>query len=56
MRDGFVYVLSIELAERALQRLSYSKTVAEEDELLRKRLLELYARITFSGPANGSSK
>ncbi|HRE81078.1 MAG TPA: hypothetical protein PLN52_08525 [Opitutaceae bacterium] len=47
MRDGFVYVLSIELAEKALERFSYSKTVAEEDELLRKRLLELLARITF---------
>jgi len=52
MRDGFVYVLSIELAERAVQRLSYNKTVAEEDELLRKRLLELFARMTFIGPAN----
>lgn len=47
MRDGFVYVLSIELAEKALERFSYSKTVPEEDELLRKRLLELLARITF---------
>lgn len=48
VRDGFVYVLSIELAERAMERLSYSKTTAEEDELLRKRLLELLGRISFS--------
>ncbi|MBL9204411.1 MAG: hypothetical protein JNN01_04955 [Opitutaceae bacterium] len=47
MREGFVYVLSIELAERALERRSYDKTVAEEDEILRKRLLELLGRITF---------
>jgi len=49
MKDGFVYVLSIELAEKALERLTYNKTVAEEDELLRKRLLELLGRMTFLG-------
>lgn len=54
MRDGFVYVLSIELAEKALERISYNKTVAEEDELLRKRLLELLARITFIPPSNAN--
>lgn len=47
IREGFVYVLSVELAEKALERFSYTKTTAEEDELLRKRLLELFARITF---------
>ncbi len=47
LRDGFVYVLSIELAERALERRTYEKTVEQEDELLRKRLLEMLGRITF---------
>ena len=47
LRDGFVYVLSIELAERALERRTYDKTVEQEDELLRKRLLEMLGRITF---------
>ncbi len=55
IRDGFVYVLSIELAEKALERISYNKTVAEEDELLRRRLLELLARITFI-PASNANK
>lgn len=57
VRDGHVYVLSIELAERALEQRTYSKTTEEEDELLRKRLLELLGRITFtsaSSPAAGS--
>jgi len=48
VRDGHVYVLSMELAERALERRTYSKTTEEEDELLRRRLLELYGRITFT--------
>jgi hypothetical protein len=47
LRDGFVYVLSIELAERALERRTYDKTVEQEDELLRKRLMEMLGRITF---------
>lgn len=54
VKDGFVYVLSIELAERALERTTYKKTVAEEDELLRKRLLELLARMTFLPAANAN--
>jgi hypothetical protein len=56
VRDGHVFVLSIELAERALEQRSYSKTTEEEDELLRKRLLELLGRMTFASaaPAAGS--
>lgn len=50
VRDGFVYVLSIELAERALERRTYNKTKDEEDELLRKRLMDLFGRITFTPP------
>jgi len=41
-------VLSMELAERALERRTYAKTTEEEDELLRRRLLELYGRISFT--------
>jgi len=48
LREGHVYVLSIELAERALERRTYEKTVAEEDEILRKRLLELLGRMSFT--------
>lgn len=53
LRDGHVYVMSMELAERALERRTYTKTTEEEDELLRRRLLELYGRISFtSTPAS----
>lgn len=51
LREGHVYVLSMELAERALERRTYAKTTEEEDELLRRRLLELYGRITFAATA-----
>jgi hypothetical protein len=48
LRAGHVFVLSMELAERALERRTYAKTTEEEDELLRRRLLELYGRISFT--------
>ena len=43
-------MLSTELAERVLERSTYSKTTAEEDELLRQRLLALLAKIEFRQP------
>lgn len=55
LREGHVYVLSMELAERALERRTYAKTTEEEDELLRRRLLELYGRITFATPSAASA-
>jgi hypothetical protein len=51
MRAGHVFVLSMELAERALERRTYAKITEEEDELLRRRLLELYGRISFTAAA-----
>ena len=50
LRGDRVYVLSTELAERVLERSTYSKTTAEEDELLRQRLLALLAKIEFRQP------
>jgi hypothetical protein len=41
----------MELAERALERRTYAKITEEEDELLRRRLLELYGRISFTAAA-----
>ena len=43
-------MLSIELAERILERSTYKKTTAEEDEILRQRLVELLGKVTFSTP------
>jgi len=51
VKNGYVFVLSIELAEKVLERASYEKTITEEDKILRQRLLELLERIGFSTPS-----
>lgn len=56
VHNNFVFVLSIELAEHVLERKDYHKTPEEEDEILRKRLIDLLNRMTLSKPppATGS--
>ena len=49
VRGDRVFVLSTELAERVLEPTTYNKTSAEEDEILRQRLLALLAKIEFRG-------
>jgi hypothetical protein len=51
VRQGWTFVISIELAERVLERSTYTKTTAEEDEILRNRLSELLKKIEFMVPA-----
>jgi hypothetical protein len=51
VRNDWVFVLSVELAERVLERSSYHKTTAEEDELLRQRLIDLFDKMAFIKPA-----
>ncbi len=51
VRNGFVFVLSIELAEHVTERASYQKTPDEENDLLRQRLVDLLNRIQFAKPA-----
>lgn len=51
VRNGWIYVLSIELAERVLQRSSYTKTPDEEEAILRQRLVDLLAKVQFIPPA-----
>ena len=48
VKNGYVFVLSIELAEKVVERSAYDKTVADEDALLRQRLLGLLGKISFS--------
>jgi len=48
VRNNWVFVLSIELAERVLERSTYHKTTAEEDQILRERLVELLAKVEFT--------
>ncbi len=51
VRNEHVFVISIELAERVIEGKAFGKTTAEEDEILRKRLLEIVDKITFTKPA-----
>lgn len=47
VKNGHIFVISIELTERVLERTIYKKTTAEEDELLRTRLNEVIVRLQF---------
>ena len=51
VRSGHIFVISTELAERVIEGRSYTKTTAEEDELLRNRLTDIVNKITFAKPA-----
>lgn len=50
VRDGRVFVVSIELAERVTQRSVFQKTPEQENEILRERLMNFAARIEFPAP------
>lgn len=53
VRNGVIYIISTELAERVIERSTYKKTVAEEDEILRQRLADTLKKIEFTRPATG---
>jgi len=48
VRHRHVYAASIELSERATQRLTYHQTVEQENEQLAARLTALAGRMTFT--------
>lgn len=50
VRNGHIFVVSIELAERVIEGKAYTKTTAEEDEILRGRLNDLMGKIEFAKP------
>ncbi len=54
VRNGWIFVLSVELAERVIERSSYQKTTEEEDEILRRRLTDLLEKVTFTAPAESA--
>jgi hypothetical protein len=56
IRNEHVFVISIELAEKVIEGKSYGKSVAEQDEILRKRLLEMVDKITFTKAAAPAKK
>ena len=51
VRNGHIFVISMELAERVIEGRAYTKTVEEEDELLRNRLSDIAGKIQFAKPA-----
>jgi hypothetical protein len=55
VRNGHIFVISTELAERVIEGSSYSKTTAEEDEILRNRLNDILSKITFATPPGAES-
>jgi hypothetical protein len=55
VRNGHVFVISTELAERAIEGRSYSKTTEQEDEILRNRLNDIVAKISFAKPPSGET-
>jgi hypothetical protein len=50
VRNGHIFVVSMELAERVIEGRSYNKTTAEEDEILRNRLTDVVNKISFAKP------
>ncbi len=50
IKNNHLYILSIELAEKVIERSTYNKTTAEEDDILRKRLIGLLDKMTFLDP------
>jgi hypothetical protein len=47
IKNGFIYVISTELAERVVEGSAYTKTTEEENVLLRERLSDIVHSITF---------
>jgi hypothetical protein len=54
VRNGYIYIISTELAERVTERSTYHKTTEEEDAILRQRLSDFLEKLQFSQPANDS--
>lgn len=50
VKNGHIFVISIELAERVIEGKTYKKTTAEEDEILRTRLTDIMSKMQFAKP------
>lgn len=48
VKSGHVFVISVELAERVIEGKAYTKTTAEEDDILRQRLTDIVGRMQFA--------
>jgi len=56
VKAGCIFVISSELAEHVLERSAPKRTTAEEDELLRQRLLDLVTKIEFTPPVQPDAR
>jgi hypothetical protein len=52
VKNGSIFVISIELADRVLEGGAYTRSPQEEDELLKRRLLDTVARMSFPAAKN----
>ena len=50
VKNGHIFVISTELAERVIEGKAYKKTTAEEDDILRQRLNDIVDKIQFAKP------
>jgi len=50
VQNGCIFILTAELAERVTQRSAFQKTPAQENEILRARLVELANRLQVPTP------
>jgi hypothetical protein len=50
VRSGYVFVVSMELPERVLERSTFKKTADEENTMLRDRLIAVVTRMEFIAP------
>lgn len=50
VKNGFTFVISSELSERVTEGTSYKKTPAEEDQILRARLIGIVKKMQFPTP------
>lgn len=48
VKNGYIFVISTELAERVIEGKAYKKTTAEEDDILRQRLNDIVDKIQFA--------
>ena len=54
VKNGYIFIISIELAERVTEGSTYHKTLDEEDKILRERLIDSANKIQFLKPPAAS--
>jgi hypothetical protein len=54
VKNGYIFVISTELAERIIEGRAYKKTTAEEDDLLRQRINDVVGRLQFPKPTSSA--